>query len=217
MNRILVITAFCAGLAQFCPAHAQRVWHPGEATLFTGVILRGELSYQPEANAILVRREGTLHAYTASQLQSFSFVNGETFTRHHFGIYTVSPNGRNDEVALIFEKLTPVIAILLLQLPGNQAARVSRKYGLPQSRKWPTPQPWYVWYDGQFIAPDVFVETEIDVLLATSPEAVQRWGASYPKPANPKELGMWLARYSGQMRLAKPKENRKLITRAGPY
>lgn len=204
MKTLFLIAALLMGVAAR-PALAQIVWQEGEATLSTGIIVRSELCYQPDSNALLVRSGSTCRTYTASQLQCFQYVNTADVYRH-FTVHYLPKNGQPDELApLILEELIPGATVRLLQLPGNRAERIGKQYGLPATRTsdWQTPQPWYVWIDGRFVAPDAFVETELSDLLASSPEAVQRWANARPRPGNPKALARWLAHYYREMESAK--------------
>lgn len=213
MKTLLFTAALLMGVAAR-PVLAQLVWHEGEATLNTGITIRGELSFQPDANALLIRVAGKCRVYPAGQLQGFQYVDKTSARYHFFKAYTVVKNGQEEETALLFEELVPGATVRLLQLPGNRAERVGGQYDLPAVRKpdRQTLQPRYVWIDGRFVAPDVFVETELSDLLANSPEAVQRWFNGRPRPVGPKALARWLACYHGQMELAKKIANPTIIT-----
>ncbi len=185
-----------------------RGWQEGEATLNTGITVREKLCFQPDANALLFRTAGKWHTYPASQLQSFAFSEGINTVPcfRHFTVYPVPQNGSEEAVPLIFEELLPLDApVRLLQLRDTQAKQIGRRYGLPPVRNahWQTPQPWYVWMDGRFVAPDIFVETELSDLLATSPDPVQRWANARPRPHDPKGLARWLLHYYREMEMAK--------------
>ncbi len=206
MKTFFLIAALLMGVATR-PALAQLVWQEGEATLNTGITVRGELCFQPDANALLFRTAGKWHTYPASQLQRFTFfeaINAVSYVRN-FSVYAVPQNGSEEAVPLIFEELTLDAPVRLLQLRGSGAKQIGRRYGLPPVRNahWQTPQPWYVWMDGRFVAPDIFVETELSDLLATSPDPMQRWANALPRPRDPKALARWLLSYYREMDIAK--------------
>ena len=203
MKTILCLAALLTGVAAQS-ALAQLVWTPGEATLSTGVTVRGDLCYQPEANTLLVRIADKCRAYPASQLQHFEFAELTTSCRHSFTVLDVPQDGQQDAAPIIFEELVPGATVRVLQLVGHNARRVGRQYGLPATRKadWQTPQPWYIWVDGRFIAPDDFVDNELDNMLLTSPESVQRWAKTKWRPTKPKLLATWLSCYYGEMHRA---------------
>ena len=215
MKTLFLIAALLMGVAAR-PALAQLVWQEGEATLSTGITIRGELYFQPDANALLFRTAGKWHTYPASQLQGFAFI--ETITAisyfRHFTVYAVPQSGSEETASLIFEELTLDAPVRLLQLRGIRARQTGRKYGLPPVRnaKWQTPQPWYVWIDGRFVAPDTFVETELSDLLANSPKAVQQWANTRPRPRNPKALPRWLTHYYREMEMARQTANPTIVT-----
>ena len=218
MNRILLVTALCATLAIRCPVHAQLLWNEGEITLNSGITIRGELCYQPDANTLLFRMAGKWRSYSDNQLQRFHFVDKATNAYRQFTLYEVGQDSQGNTTHLIFEEIIAGVTIRLLQLPGSRANRVGREHGLPHSQpeKWQTPQPWYVWRDGRFVAPNVFVETELDALLMASPDSVQRWAAACSRPSDPLSLSLWLACYLGRMTLAKPHDMPRLTLKEGP-
>lgn len=203
MKTIFCLAALLTGVA-VDNSVAQPVWKPGEATLGTGITVRGDLYYQPEANTLLVRIADKCRAYSASQLQHFEFVEETTSHHHHFTVFDVAQEGQQEAVTIIFEELTPGATVRVLQLAGSNARRISRQYGLPATRKaeWQTPQPWYVWVNGRFVAPDNFIETEFDNMLLNSPASVWRWAATKPRPDAPLVLVRWLVYYYREMHRA---------------
>jgi hypothetical protein len=188
-------------------ATAQLMWHEGEATLSTGITVRGELCYQPQADALLFRRTPTdkWQTYSAEQLQAFRYVDVAANTLFVFTRYDVGqPTG--DTRALLFEELIPGALVGMLRLPAPHTAQWASKQGLPRNRaaNWQTPQPWYVWIDGRFIALDDFIENGLNALLEAAPESVQQWADGYARPRNPKALARWLAYFNGRVALAQP-------------
>ena len=185
MKTNLLIFTLLTGFTAL-PAIAQLIWHEGEATLSTGITVRGELSYQPQADALLFRRMATekWQTYPGEQLQGFRFVDVATSTSFVFARYDVQPP-TGETRALLFAELIPgATAVQLLRLPAPHTAQWAAKQGLPQNRaaNWQTPQPWYVRLDGRFVALDDFVNNDLDALLAAAPEAVQRWFAGRARP-----------------------------------
>lgn len=216
MKTLFLIAALLMGVAAR-PALAQLVWQEGEATLSTGITIRGELYFKPDANALLFRTAGKCRVYQSSQLHHFTFVEVVNSIPCYrlFTAYAVPKNGQEEEISpLLFEELSPGATVRLLQLPGNRAGRVSKQQGLPPTRNsdWQTPQPWYVWIDGRFVAPDTFVETELSDLLANSPKAVQQWANTRPRPRNPKALARWLTHYYREMEMARQTANPTIVT-----
>ena len=187
-------------------AHAQLAWHKGEVMPATGIRLWGELCYQPRANALLFRQAkeaDTWRTYPADQLRHFSYVTPTGL--HYFATYDV-PLSTGATRAMLFQELIPGASVALLQLADTDGSYRKAKQGLPRNPKaaWQTPQLWYVWLDGRLLAPDVFVETELDSLLATTPPSVQRWAKRYPRPTDPKSLARWLAYFDREMHSAHP-------------
>lgn len=203
LNLLLLLLIF------FHPAKAQLNWQQGELTLITGIRLRGDLFYQPQANTLLFRltNTNTWRTYLADQIRGFYYIQRETGRHHHFWVYAVGLKNREESVSVIFEQLIPGAAVALLQLTAANNRRLIAKQGLPgyPASSWQTDQPWYVWLNGRFLAPDVFVKTELDGLLATAPETVRRWGNEYPRPTTPKALARWLAHFDRVMGDAQPK------------
>ena len=204
-TNILIITLLTSLVA--LPAVAQLIWHEGEATLSTGITVRGEVCYQPQADALLFRRMATekWQTYSADQLQAFRYVDVAAGTLLVFVRYDVEqPNGETR--ALLFDELIPGAVVGLLELAAPHTAQWEAKQGLPHNRaaNWQTPQPWYVRLDGRFIALDDFVNKHLEALLEAAPEAVQRWAAGFAWPQNPKALARWLSCFNGQMFLAQP-------------
>jgi hypothetical protein len=183
-------------------AHAQLAWHQGEVVPTTGIRLWGELCYQPRTHSLLFRTtaETPWRTYPADQLRQFSYMDAATNGLHHIGTYDV-PMSTGQTITLLFEELIPGATVPLLQLVApNGLSRAARRV-LPRMPKaaWQTEHPRYVWLDGRLLAPDVFVETELDGLLATTPTSVQQWAKRYPRPTDPKSLGRWLAYFDREM------------------
>ncbi len=206
MNRISTSALFLlVGLT--LSAHAQLAWHKGEVMPTTGIRLWGELCYQPRTHSLLFRNTAATpwRTYPADQVRQFSYMAAATNGLHHIGAYDV-PMPTGQTITLLFEELIPGATVPLLQLASlNGLSRAARR-GLPRTPKaaWQTEHPWYVWLDGRLLAPDVFVEIELNGLLATTPPSVQRWAATYPRPTDPKSLGRWLAYFDREMAHAHP-------------
>jgi len=184
------------------PARAQKsfVWHQGEAVLTTGLTVRGELCYQPRANALLFRQAGKTRTYTADNLLRFCYIDIATSILHTYGVYGV-PQPTGETRAVVFDELISGVAIQLLQLPEPYTEKWATKQGLPRNQRanWQTPRPWYVWLDGRFIALDAFMETELDGLIAAAPRAVQQWANGFTRPGNPAALVRWLSYFNGRV------------------
>lgn len=213
MKTILCYTALLMGVA-VQPALAQIVWTTGEATLSTGITVRGDLCYQPEMNALMVRVADKCRVYPAGHLQHIEFADLTTGCRRYFTVLDVPQPGQQEAVPLIFEELVPGATVRVLQLAGSNARLIARQYGLPKTHKsqWQTPQPWYVWVNGRFVAPDDFVDNELDNMLLNSPEPVQQWAKAKWRPTTPKLLATWLACYYGKMHAAKAYAEPTLMT-----
>ncbi len=184
------------------PAYAQPHlrWHEGDVTLSTGLTLHAGMCYQPQTNAIIVQTGDTWRTYTADQLQGFRYTDVALSYSHQFRVYeTTGPDGQT--VPLIFEILVPGQSLALLRLPGQHRANWLAQHGLLRCQRagWQTPDYWFVWLEGHFAAPDAFVETGLDNLVAAAPESVQRWSANTARPNNPKALSLWLSRYNGRL------------------
>ena len=194
--RILFITSFLLNQ----PARAQVVWQEGEITLSTGITIQAGLCFQPETNALLVRRVGKVRLYTAEQVRGFHYVEPATGFIYRYATYPVGP----DATPFIFEERVHQGAVRLLQLAGRQPLRLAEQHGLPQliDAAWQTPQPWYVWHKGQFITPDVFVSTGLADLLADSPKSARQWAANRPRPETPNALARWLTMFNSRLSLA---------------
>lgn len=196
------------------PARAQVVWSGGDATICTGITIRGEMCYQPTANALLFRLADKWRYYTAAELQNFRYVESRTGTQHWFSIYPVGQEG----TPFIFEELIPHVYVKLLQLTSYQVVRLAEKHGLPKELRgqWQTPQSWYVWFEGRFMTPYEFVTDGLDDLIVTSPEAVQRWIEERPRPQTLKALARWLHNYNHRVAQAKRKPAEDLPKPAQP-
>lgn len=196
---LFITVLFTASLAY--PTLAQRAWCEGTIILTTGIKLRGQLSHRPDTDVVLFRpanQTAAWRTYSVDQLQRFSYVTNDRL--HHFAIYeTLTPTG--DTHAILFEELIAGATVPLLQLTTPKRQLGAAKHSLPQPSHhgWQTEKPWYVWVDGRLVAPDTFVETELDALLLTLPASVQQWAARYPRPANPKALARWLAYFEREM------------------
>lgn len=195
-STLLLLIALCG------PARAQEslVWHKGEAVLTTGLTIRGELCYQPRADVLLFRQAGKTRTYTADNLLRFHYTDIATSIAYTYGVYDV-PQPTGETRAIVFNELIPGAAIQLLQLPDPHTERWAKIQGLPRNRSanWQTPRPWYVWLDGRFVAPDAFVDSELDGLIAAAPKAVQQWANEFTRPGNPTALARWLAYFNGRM------------------
>lgn len=201
-------------------ATAQILWLEGDVTLITGVKIRGEIDYQPQADLLLIRTPDKVRTYTADQLRQFHYIDLSTSHFRTFSSYEITqPTGETRSV--IFEELIPNGLVPLLQLPASHGAYWAAKHGLakPQKILWQTAQLWYIYLDGRFVAPDVFVETELDELVAAAPEAVQQWAEHVPRPTDPSTLAKWLACFSGRVDQAQRQlsSNPKIANRPYAY
>lgn len=198
------------------PAKAQLVWYKGEVTLVTTIRLTGEVCYQPQANAVLFRMAGKCRFYQAHELEQFQYTDMTTV--HRFAPYEILlKNGETQSV--LFEELTAAGAeVRLLELPVQHGAGQAPRPDLPQlhksSRK--TLKPWFVWFNGGLVAPDEFVETELDGLIATAPHAVQQWASHFPRPVQPKALARWLTRFHSQVTRSQSQGNSATIAQTKP-
>lgn len=113
MKTFFCLAALLMGVAAR-PAVAQIVWTMGEATLSTGITVRGNLRYQPEMNILLVRMADKCRVYQARDLQHFEFAELITSRRRLFKALDVPQNGQQDAVPLIFEELVPGATVRLL-------------------------------------------------------------------------------------------------------
>ena len=181
------------------PAKAQLLWYKGELTLVTSIRLTGEVCYQPKANAVLFRMAGKWRVYQAHELEWFQYIDMTTI--HRFAPYEIL--GKNGETqSVLFEELTVAGAeVRLLELPARYGTRQTLQLALPYPNKeaWKTQKHWFVWFNGQLVALDTFVETEIDGLVARAPNAAQHWDRHFPRPANPKALARWLTLFYRQV------------------
>ncbi len=200
MKTFLCYTALLVGVA-VQPALAQIVWTTGEATLSTGITVQGDLCYRPEMNVLLTRVADKCRVYSARDLQHMEFADLTIGCRRYFTVFDIPQPGQQEAVPLIFEELVPGATVRVLQLTGSNARRVARQCGLPATRKveWQSPQPWYIWVNGRFVAPDDFVENELDNMLVNSPQPVQQWAKAKWRPTTPKLLAMWLSYYYREM------------------
>ncbi len=212
MKTFLCYTALLLGVA-VQPVAAQLTGHPGEAVLSTGITIRGDLCYQPDANSLLISTGDKWRSYMASQLQSFHFTELATGHPHRFTVFDIPQKGQ-DAVSVILEELTPGVPIHLVRLMGNRANTRGKQYGLPQTRngKWQSLQPWYVVMNGRFVAPDDFVENVLDGVVERSPESVQQWAEGRPRPGNLSMLNRWLSSYYGKMTAANANTEPVLVT-----
>lgn len=209
---LLLLMALCG------PAKAQLVWYEGEVTLVTSIRLTGEVCYQPQANAVLFRMAGKWRVYQAHELERFQYTDLRAI--HRFASYEIlQKNGETRSI--IFEELNatgPEVQLLALSV-HHGAQRTTRLLKLPRARKssWQTPEPWFVWIHGRLVAPDEFVETELDGLIATSPDVVQQWASRYARPADPMALARWLLRFHGQVAQSQSPGNPPTIAQARPF
>ncbi|GAB3642814.1 hypothetical protein [Spirosoma arcticum] len=74
-----------------------------------------------------------------------------------------------------------------------------------------------MWLNGQLVALDTFVETEIDDVIATAPETVQQWASHFPRPANPKELARWLTYFYGRVARLQSQSSPRVIAEMRPF
>ncbi len=202
LSQPIIVLSLLTALADSVNAQKQLIWHEGEATLITGITLRGELSDQPQVDALLFRQAGQVRTYLADELIRFSYQDATDNRRHVVATYDVpQPTGENR--AVLLEELIhiPGMSVRLLQLPAPHTLQWAKKNGLPRTihQDWKTPQPWYVWLTGRFVPLDEFVLTDLDVLIAGAPEAVRKWAADRTRPTHPLALAAWLTLFTQQM------------------
>lgn len=193
MKTILFTSALLAGLIVHS-ASAQFAWNEGEVTLSTGVKLWGSISHQAKTDILLVRTLDKVKTYTPDQLQGFQFIEPSTGAFRHFSVYHLTSDKYQETMPVIFEELIPGATVQLLQLSEQHNAKWlrMRELSLYQKGDWSQQKPWFIWLNGQCVAPNVFVETEMANLLAASSPSVQRWANTFPQPTNPKALARWL-------------------------
>ena len=209
---LLLLMALCG------PAKAQLVWHKGEITLVTSIRLTGELCYQPQANALLFRMADKWRVYQAYELHQFRYTDSTTSLVHTFAPYEIlRKNGETQSV--IFEELIVGADVQLLELSAQYGVRQTPKPDLPYTHKssWQTPKPRFVWLNGQLVAPDEFVETELDNLVATAPEVVKQWASHFPRPANPKALARWLTYFNSQVARSQSQSRPMITAQTRPF
>lgn len=199
-------------------AQAQLLWHEGQVTLITGVKLKGELCYQPQADALLFRTTSQWKTYTADQLTRFQYSDVSINRVRLFAVYAVTQS-TGETRPIIFEEIVPKARVPLLQLPVWHSPQWLARMGLPPTRlaDWRTEQAWFVWLRDEPVALDTFMETEFDELVAAAPEAVQQWAVRFPRPADPQALARWLCYFNSRVTLAQHRPDATVAALAAPY
>lgn len=195
------------------PAKAQLVWYKGEVTLVTSIRLTGKLCYQPQINALLFQTAGKWRVYQAYELHRFQYTDSIANRVRTFAPYEIlRKNGETQSV--IFEELIVRADVQLLELSAQYGAGQTLQLELPHIRKsaWQTPNRWFVWLNGQLVALDTFVETEIDGVIATAPDAAQQWARHFPRPATPTALARWLRYFHGYVVRSQSQSNPRVIS-----
>lgn len=209
---LLLLIALCG------PAKAQLIWHKGEITLVTSIRLTGELCYQPQTNTLVFRMAGKLRVYQAYELERFRYTESTTSLVHTFAPYEIlQKNGETQSI--IFEELLAEGEVPLLQLPAQYGVRQTPRPDLPYTQKssWKTPKPWFVWLNGHLVAPDEFVETELDNLVATAPEVVKQWASQFSRPAAPKALARWLTQFNIRVARSQTQSSPMITDQTRPF
>lgn len=191
---------FLGLLLSAATASAQMKWYSGEVSLMTGFRLTGELCYQFATNTLVFRQGNKWRTYQIDQVLRFRHTDPATNLLHTFAPYEiVQPNGQSQLV--LFEELLPGVDVQLLELPAQYSWLQVSRYHLPSTRTthWQTPNPRFVWLYGRLVAPDTFVRTELDGLLATTPKTVQQWASAASWPIDPKTLGRWLSSFHNRV------------------
>ncbi|MVM35903.1 hypothetical protein GO755_38170 [Spirosoma sp. HMF4905] len=209
LSVFLLLLCVMTSYGQVLPTRLPVITNEGEVVLATGVRLWRQLSYQPLTNTLMVQQANSWHTYQADQLRHFSYTDRADDRTHYIKAFAVQL-ASGETRTMLLEELIPGAPIPLLQLPSSNGQHGTIIQGLPQPRtaNWKTEQPYYVWFDGRLLAPDVFVRTEIDALLTTVPESVQYWAAAYPRPTSLPELMEWLSYLERELSLGQLKPAR---------
>ena len=202
-------------------ASAQVKWHKGEVSLVTGFRLTGDLCYQFSTNTLLFRQGDKWRMYQIDEILRFRHADPTTNLFHTFAPYEIlHPNGKTQ--LILFEELLPGVDVQLLELPPQYTWQQVAKYHLPSTRTahWQTPNPRFVWLYGRPVAPDTFVRTELDNLIATSVKTARQWADTTAQPADPNSLGRWLSTFHNRISQGslqnRPASNTVVISRNIP-